>query len=108
MTMVLWATTNQEEVISKSEVLTHRNLIQGSSLRGNRAMDWERPKINRNSRGVNQAERRESLIPYPERSCKALQQSKDIRDDIFTLQEVSRGHSILCRNNTGEGLNLLI
>lgn len=27
---------------------------------------------------------------------------------FYTLQEVSRGHSIWCRNNTEEGLNLLI
>ena len=36
-------------------------------------MDWERPKINRNPKEVNQAERKERLLYYPERSCKQLQ-----------------------------------
>ena len=71
-------------------------------------MDWERPKFNRNSSGVNQAERRESLISYPERSCKAHQQCKNNRDVVYALQEVSRGHSIGSRNNFQEGLNFLI
>ncbi|MDD4438852.1 MAG: Arm DNA-binding domain-containing protein [Tissierellia bacterium] len=35
-----------------------------------------------------------------ERSCKAYPQCTDGSDVVFTLQEVSRGHSILCRNNT--------
>jgi len=70
-------------------------------------MDWERPKFNRNSNGVNQARRSESLISYPERSYMVHQQCKKCNDVFYTLQEVSRGHSILLKNRRrSESFNL--
>jgi hypothetical protein len=39
---------NLEEAISKLEVSTNRNPTQGWIEQGNRAMDWDRPNINRN------------------------------------------------------------
>jgi hypothetical protein len=50
MARVLRVTANLKEAISKTEVLTDRNLIKGLFSGGNRAMDWERPKFNRNSK----------------------------------------------------------
>ncbi|HYX09440.1 MAG TPA: hypothetical protein VE912_22100 [Bacteroidales bacterium] len=48
MARVFKAIWNLKEAISKLGVLTNRNLIQGGLGKGNRAMDWERPNINRN------------------------------------------------------------
>ncbi len=80
MARVLRVTANLKEAISKSEVLAHRNLIKGSKERvteqwiGNAQISTVTPR-------VNQAERRESLISYPERSCK-MHQKCSLSSDV--------------------------
>jgi len=62
-------------------------------------MDWEHPKFNRNSSRVNQTERRETVISYPERSCKMHQQWV-MQRCIFILCKKSAEDIVFCGRNS--------
>lgn len=86
--MVLRATANQKEAISKFDVLTNRNMIEG--LKGRATEQWIGNARNSTvTLRVNHAKRKESLLPYPGRSHKPLQQRQAMRQQLVQVSEKS-------------------